>query len=139
MKLFKNLFYLITVLGLGFALTSATTDQTRKKKEFITFDGGKTFKINQYHGIKIPFSYKVKSGRKLVVSLHDSDGEWLVGKSLELEKGSGKIDVVLGNKHTPVRIGKDYKIKYHIRKVGDEYTWKDAIDISNVKGISTKK
>lgn len=139
MKFFKNLFYLITVLGLGFALVSASVQQEKKKKEFVTYEGGNSYTINKNGGIKVPFSYKVKSGRVLVVALKDSDGKWLAGGKKELEKGSGEIEVNIGWKKKPVRVGRDYRIDYHIRKVGKDYTWKDAFDKGVKKGVSTKR
>lgn len=137
MKFLKNLLYLVTVLALGFALTSATTDQTKKKKEYLTFEGGNLYKITKNGQIIVPFSYKVKSGREIVVALHDSDGKWLaVGKKV-LDKGTGEIKVAVGNKKNKIRIGKDYQFRYHIRKIG--LTWKDALDNGDKKGISTTK
>lgn len=139
MKFLKNLFYLVTVLGLGLALTSATVDQTKKKKEYVNYEGGNSYTINKNGQIKVPFSYKVKSGRKIVVSLHDSDGKWLNGKQMDLEKGAGEIELPIGYKKKGVKIGKDYQIRYHIRKTGKEFTWKDALDTGSKKGISTTK
>ncbi len=135
----KQIIYVLTILSLGISFTSATVDTGKKKKEFVKYEGGDSYQINEKGQIQIPLSYKVKKDRLIATSLRDSDGKWIVGGRSIVKKGTGKVLITLGYVGREVRTGMDYQIEFHIREIGDQFTWRDAIDHGLVKHISARR
>ncbi len=138
MNFIKKLIYALLFISLS--STSVMIGQKRvKAPETVNFEGEETYKINYRGQIKVPFSYSVNKSRVVSASLHNSTGKWLAGGTEIVDKGKGKVEVYLGYSKANIEPGKNYEIRYHIRKVGERYTWRDAIVQGNKKGIRVRK
>lgn len=124
-------------------LSSMTTIFGQKRvdtNDSIAYNGtDNSYTINAKGQIIIPFSYNANKNRLLSASLHNSKGEWLAGGTVTVKKGKGNSDIALGYSKKAISPGENYEIRYHIRKLGEKYTWRDAIHKGIEKGINVKK
>ena len=139
MKFLKNIFKIIFVVSLSSTATIFGQNIVNVNDSIIYNGVDNTYAINGKGQIIVSFSYKANKNRLLSASLHNSEGEWLAGGAITVNKGEGNSDIALGYSKKAISPGENYEIRYHIRKVGEKYTWRDAIYKGVEKEINVKE